>query len=228
MMLPTFQAFTAHAHACEPQECCGLIVRVGAEERYHPCTNASQTPGDDFQIREEDWIEAELMGEVMAVCHSHPSAAPDPSPADLASMDEHGLPWFILGAGDAIQRIDPEIPGLIGRPFVYGWQDCYTMIRDWTWITRGVRLLDFPREAEFWETGRSPYLDHFKAFVFEEVDELMPGDALLMKIQSRVANHAAIYVGDGQILHHLWNRLSSQDLYDGRLQRATTHILRLR
>lgn len=229
MMLPTFQAFAAHAFDCEPRECCGLIVRVDGEERYRPCENTAPQPEDHFQIREEDWIESELMGEVLAVCHSHPGAAPDPGQADLDGVQEHGLPWFILGRGDALQRVDPEIPSLTGRPFVYGWQDCYTLARDWFWITRGVRLLDFPREEKFWDGGRSPYLDRFEAFGFEAVEDLQAGDALLMRVgESKIPNHAAIYVGNGQIIHHLWNRLSSMGFYDGRLQRATTHILRLR
>ena len=229
MMLPTFEAFRGHAHAVAPHECCGLIVRVGSEELYWPCSNVSETPEDDFKILEEDWIEAELSGEVLAICHSHPCGSADPGPADLEAILEHGLTWFILGAGDVLQRVDPSIPELQGRPFVYGWQDCYTLVRDWLKITRDITLPDYPRQADFWETGRSPYLDQFEAFGFEQVYDLMPGDALLIRVgQAQVANHAAIYVGDGYILHHLWNRLSSRDLYDGRLQRNTTHILRYR
>jgi len=227
MMLPTFEAFKHHAANQGSREACGLIVNIGGAEWYWPCLNVSETPEVDFRIREEDWIAAELAGEVLAVCHSHPGAAPDPSPSDLESIEEHGLPWFILGAGDALQRIDPSTPELQGRPFIYGWQDCYSLVRDWFRVVRGVRLLDYPREADFWETGRSPYLEQFESFGFEQVSDLMPGDALLIKVgQAQVANHAAIYAGEGYILHHQWNRLSSRDLYDGRLQKATTHILR--
>lgn len=42
--------------------------------------------------------------------------------------------------------------------------------------------------------------------------ELQTGDVILMQIRSKngVPNHAAIYLGDGLILHHLHGRLSSR------------------
>jgi len=57
-------------------------------------------------------------------------------------------------------------------------------------------------------------------------DELKVGDCFLMQVASPVPNHAAIYLGDGLILHHLQGRLSSRDVYGGYWQKVTTHILR--
>ena len=227
MMLPTFEAFRAHAEAEAGRECCGLILRLPCgSEAYRRCGNASEEPEEHFQLREEDWIEAERTGEVLAVCHSHQGAAM-PGPADLEACAEHGLPWHILGS-DALQRIDPEPVPLLERPFVYGWSDCYSLVRDWFWATRAVRLPDFPREEKFWETGHSPYVEQFAACGFREVSDLMPGDALLMAIgESPIPNHAAVYLGEGRILHHLFDQLSRQETYSGRWQSRTTHRLRL-
>ena len=47
-----------------------------------------------------------------------------------------------------------------------------------------------------------------------------------MQVASPVPNHAAVYLGDGLILHHLQGRLSSRDVYGGYWQKITTHILR--
>ena len=229
MIMRTFEAFRGHAHSEAPLECCGLIVRALGEERYLPGRNVSETPEEAFRIHEDDWIEAEKAGEVVAICHSHPGENADPSGGDMEGVIASGVPWFILGEGDELQRVDASIPDLLGRVFDYGWSDCYTLVRDWFAVTRDVRLPDFPREDDFWEAGRSPYIDHFREFGFEEVEDLMPGDALLMRIgQSKVPNHAAIYTGGGRILHHMQDRLSSSDIYDGRFQRATTHRLRLK
>ena len=50
----------------------------------------------------------------------------------------------------------------------------------------------------------------------------------LMQLQSPLPNHAAIYIGDGQILHHLQGRLSSRDLYglDSYYGKSTACVLR--
>ena len=57
---------------------------------------------------------------------------------------------------------------------------------------------------------------------------LFRSDVILMQIRSQngVPNHAAIYLGDGLILHHLHGRLSSRDIYGGYWQEVTRHILR--
>jgi cell wall-associated NlpC family hydrolase len=54
------------------------------------------------------------------------------------------------------------------------------------------------------------------------------GDIILMQIRSNngVPNHAGIYIGDGLMLHHLYGRLSSRDVYGGYFQEVTRKILR--
>lgn len=224
MMLSTYEAF--RAHAASPGEVCGLIVRNGEGEVYRPCVNTSEQP-DAFRLREEDWIRAEEMGEVIAVCHSH-QGSPEPGKSDLERVNEHGIPWFIVGTGGELQRVDPVMLPLEGREFVYGWTDCYSLVRDWFLVMQGVRLPDFPREPKFWERKASPYLDNYTRCGFREVSlaEIQAGDVVLMRILAEVPNHAAIYVGEGRILHHLWGKLSACDLYNGSYQRVTTHVLR--
>jgi cell wall-associated NlpC family hydrolase len=62
------------------------------------------------------------------------------------------------------------------------------------------------------------------------VSEIAKGDLILMQIRSRnrVPNHAAIYLGDGMMLHHLHSRLSSRDIYGGYWQEVTRSIWRHR
>jgi cell wall-associated NlpC family hydrolase len=49
-----------------------------------------------------------------------------------------------------------------------------------------------------------------------------------MQIRARngVPNHAGIYLGDGLMLHHLYGRLSSRDLYGGWYLESTRAVLR--
>jgi cell wall-associated NlpC family hydrolase len=75
------------------------------------------------------------------------------------------------------------------------------------------------------------YLDNFGSAGFGVTDltdrtSLKVGDVLLMQVAASVPNHAAVYLGDGLILHHLQGRLSSRDVYGGYWQKVTTHALR--
>jgi uncharacterized protein YjbI with pentapeptide repeats len=93
---------------------------------------------------------------------------------------------------------------------------------------RGVTLPDYVRFDEWWKRGENLYLENFAAAGFSVIDsaDLHPGDCFLMQVASPVPNHAAVYLGDDMILHHLQGRLSSRDVYGGYWQKNTTHILR--
>ena len=72
------------------------------------------------------------------------------------------------------------------------------------------------------------YLDNFKNEGMREIDpdSIQYGDILLMKLDAIVPNHAAIYLGEMIILHHVQGRLSSRDVYGGYYQKVTELCLR--
>jgi len=226
MMATTFHAFTAHAAVEAPREACGLVLRIGDGECYWPCRNLSVS-GDHFELHPEDLAEAEDYGEVIAVCHSHPGAPAEPSASDLAACAASGRAWYILGT-DGLQRIELRPVPLECRVFHYGHRDCWSLVRDWFLDARGVRLLDYARTEKFWERGESPYTDNAEAWGFREVsrDTIEPGDVLLMRVKSRVPNHAAVYLGGEQILHHMWGQLSRREALH-RYAHLVTHAWRL-
>jgi cell wall-associated NlpC family hydrolase len=45
---------------------------------------------------------------------------------------------------------------------------------------------------------------------------------------SEVENHAAVYLGNGMMLHHLYGQLSRRERWDWPWQRRTTAIVRHR
>ena len=47
-----------------------------------------------------------------------------------------------------------------------------------------------------------------------------------MNLVSPLPNHAAIYLGDQQVLHHVQGRLSSRDVYGGYYGKSTACALR--
>jgi proteasome lid subunit RPN8/RPN11 len=85
-------AILRHALQCYPEESCGLIV----EGVYLPRPNCSATPTEAFNISPVDWAEAEDLGDIAAVVHSHPDGRPFPSGADFDAQAATGLPWVIV------------------------------------------------------------------------------------------------------------------------------------
>ncbi|WP_407227231.1 NlpC/P60 family protein [Escherichia coli] len=54
------------------------------------------------------------------------------------------------------------------------------------------------------------------------------GDVLLCCFGSSVPNHAAVYCGDGELLHHIPEQLSKRERYSEKWQRRTHSVWRHR
>lgn len=207
------EAAQAHADACAPRESCGLVV--GGE--YLPCRNVAH--GDEeFLIAPEDWADAEDRGAIQAVVHSHPGQEPPtPSQADLEAQERMGVEWVILGARTVYHS------SLVGRDFEWGTADCYTLVRDWYRLNRYTELPDWPHEHSFWEREETPFEDHYEeaGFRMVQIQDMAAGDVILMRVASRTTNHCAVYLGRGQILHHLMDRKSCVEPLGPWLRRVT-------
>lgn len=237
----TLQAIQAHAVAEYPRECCGLIVATAGGEAYVACRNAAATPSEHFRLPAEDYAYAEDQGELVAVVHSHPNAPASPSDADRVECEKHGLPWHIVSVGQVVgegpscgdvQTIHPcgyQAP-LVGRQFAHGILDCYTLVADFYLRELGVALGHYERQDRWWERGQDLYsLERLRAEGFELVsDEPRRGDMIIMQVRSEVPNHAGVYLGAGQMLHHMQNRLSETVPYGGTWSACTRYVVRHR
>jgi cell wall-associated NlpC family hydrolase len=186
---------------------------------------------DQFVIHPEDYAAADDQGQIVGVVHSHPGLPPNPSQADKVACEASGLPWFIVGIpSEDWAQLEPcgYIAPLVGREWSHGVLDCYALLRDWYQAERGIELPNYERFDDWWKRGENLYLKNFAGAGFQalESDDPQPGDCFLMQVASPVPNHAAVYLGDGLILHHLQGRLSSRDVYGGYWQKVTTHVLR--
>jgi [CysO sulfur-carrier protein]-S-L-cysteine hydrolase len=114
----------AHARACAPEECCGLLGWRGAgpgsprparAESVYPLRNVARRPEVAYEAAPEELFEAQrrmrARGEGLAgVYHSHPrSADPVPSAADVRLAFYPEAFYFIIG-------FDPE-GGCVLRAF---------------------------------------------------------------------------------------------------------------
>lgn len=230
----TFAAVRAHAEAEYPREACGLIVATPAGQAYHACQNRASSPSEHFRIAAEDFAAAEDAGQVLAVVHSHPDAPATPSDADRVQCEASELPWMIVSVGAIDGRpqcggevisIEPSgyVAPLVGRQFAHGVLDCYTLVRDFYARELGIALAEYERDDDWWNRGGDLYsLDRLRAEGFEEfAGELRRGDLIVMQVRSPVPNHAGVYLGDGQMIHHLYGRLSERVPYGGYWRNAT-------
>lgn len=220
-------SWKAHALREFPLEACGLVVGTESGPVFVPCRNTSADPRTEFDVDPRDFAAASMRGDILAVLHSHTpndefsTGMAHPSKADMSGQEVSGLPWAIsMCSGDSCS--DPVYFGdqspmrdLIGRPYIYGVWDCYSLIRDYyrTRSDRPFTLPYFPREDNWWSNGGDLYGENFAAAGFREipVDDAREGDALVMTVRSRRPNHAAVLIGGGLMLHHLHDQLSGRE-----------------
>lgn len=208
-----------HAYRDSPRESCGLVIIHKGKQRYIPCKNIG-VGTDNFVLDPEDYSKADEQGEIVAVIHSHPNMSAKPSQADLVACEASGLPWWIIGIpSEHWEYLEPSgyIAPLVGRTWSHGVLDCYAIIRDWYKQELSIELPDFDRSDEWWKNGQNLYLDNILKVGFKpiSIDDLKAGDVILMAIGSSVPNHGALYLGDGVILHHIQNRLSTREVFGG-------------
>lgn len=207
-----------------PQE---VVVAAFKDGTVQQLTNTHADPSNHFSISEKD----ELMmtwrhsrGEVLAYIHSHPDRSAEPSDHDYQNQMASGMTWGIVHLhGDqtsAVNHIEPPVfwgdevdrGELLGRPYLWGINDCFTLFRDWH-KERGIILPDAQRYKEDYLAGhasKTVFADWIRksGFVPVETADKLAGDAVTFHYGEPQPSHVAIYLGEGKYLDALEKRLS--------------------
>lgn len=206
------EEFKEYAMAQYPNEACAYII----DGKLVPVSNVSDKPTEEFELSPEDSLRME---EAQGFLHSHPDGDRWPSELDMQTQIQWGKPFGIVtctddSCSDSVWMGDHTLSlPLEGRPFVHGIFDCYSLIRAEVFQRTGDIIPDYPRTFEWWENGSGDnhYDEKYEQTgyrVLSPQEELKVGDLFYMKIHTTVVSHAAIYLGEGLILHHLRDRLS--------------------
>lgn len=229
-MISDMATIAAQEHAREefPKEACGVIV-AGT---YYPCRNIAEDPISDFAIHPQDLAGALTNGKLEMIVHSHPNGPIGPSRADMEGQIKSGVAWAIIVVDEdrvsepLVWGADTPIAPLIGRSFIHGIHDCYSLIRDTYRLGRegcAAQEVDWPfdpivlpmgeRDDCWWDNGDDLYVENFGPAGFKVIDftEAQPGDVFLCKIRSDKLNHGGLLLPNSLVMHHLPNRLSRRE-----------------
>ena len=239
MFEKAFQQAKDHARKLFPEEMCGFVV----DGAFVPVQNQAADPAQHaeqdcscrlctFRISDADTLR--YLPKAQMVLHSHPNGPLHPSKEDMAGQLATNIPWGLVGLdedriGEFICWGDgwPVAP-LVGREFVHGVHDCYSLVRDTfqlgrdglkaqgitdAWPYPPITLLDMARDDGWWNGADDFYGEHFRTVGFEIIsrEEARAGDCFLIKIHSDKFNHAGILISNDLIMHHLPRRVSRRE-----------------
>ena len=221
------EAALKHAKEQDPKESVGVLIVIKGKEQYYPCNNLSTYSQQCFILDPEDYVKADALGEITAIVHSHPVTPPSPSQADKVSCEQSGLKWHIVNPKtETWGYCEPTgyKPPLIGRQWVWGVTDCWSLVRDYYKENKNIILKDWERPTTPEEFIKNPMFEKCAADTgFAELrpeDKLQNGDLLFMSILANGLNHVAVFI-DGDVLHHLADRLSTKEPYNQWLLKCT-------
>ena len=211
-----------HAEECMPQESCGLLAIIKGKETYWPCKNIAESGFEYFIIDPDDWADCEDTGEIIGIVHSHPIGSIFPSDNDKASCEYLDLPSHIYSVRMkewcSFEPSGWKAPSLIGRSFIWGVHDCWSIVTDWFKETKNIDIPYWNRPKKIKEFIKNPEFEYalpklnFKKQ--KDINDIQKDDVLLFQSVTGNLDHVALYVGDNMILNHNIHKLSCKEPLD--------------
>ncbi|WP_288484759.1 NlpC/P60 family protein [uncultured Novosphingobium sp.] len=202
------------------------IVAIWKDGSWRELANTHPDPTRAFSISHEDQSSL-LVKRPALYLHSHPNGSAEPSDRDTENQLATGWTWGIVAVHGNLSGVYdisyPEIWGpekpvepLLGRSYLWGVRDCWTLCEDY--YRASGRILDpIPRVREpgnhhHHARARDPFRYWPPRLGFKPIEreQRQPGDLAIMFWKSPIANHCAVYLGEGKYLHQLIERTSEE------------------
>lgn len=200
-----------------------------------PCDNIHKDPENFFEISGDAFIAASNVG-IVCLWHSHTQGQDNFSVQDVNLYRALDIPFYLFSIQTGVERwISPaETLPYLGRPYLYGVHDCFSLVRDYYRQELGIEIDDFerldPQEMND-PTMQIRMFDYWKAQGFSPLPEnalLQKGDVLLQAVEAATPNHIGVIVDPeaNVFYHHLLNRASEPAVYGGYWKQATLGVYR--
>ena len=231
------QAAIDHALASPKEEVCGLIYHTLDSLHAYPCENVSKDSdagrAGSFEIDPQDYATVAQMGRVCGVYHSHIEDPAAFSEEDILTARELAVPFYLYSLEDNqwISYIpDSYMVNPIGRPWIWGFGDCYETIRTYYRQNKRIYLTDYDRDESFENAEASAITKYIVPEGFSYVLDLkniQQDDVLLFNTAGTVyPHHLAVFIGSSRMLHHPLNCLSTIEPLTGAWLRRLVGVLR--
>ncbi len=229
-----------HALKYKDKEVCGFLYfdKLKKEVSTFPAINKSSRPNVHFSIDPVSYLEVNNLGDILAVYHSHPVKVSEFSLLDKINAENQKIKSILYCTPeDEFYEYEPKgyKPSYFGRQFELGKTDCYSIIKEYYKQELNIELPEIHRNYN-WETENPNLYDSTYpkwSFVkimdgpIKETNDIKKNDLIFFKrIDKKHTFHAAIYLGDGNMLHHPIDNYSRIEEYDKLHKRLTNYIIR--
>ena len=217
------------ALASPDRETCGFVLTDGTVLQV---PNTADDPVNEFAI--DPSVYAEHDQRIGGIWHSHLKLAGF-SPLDQQVLATDNTPWAVYCmADDTWHECDPEMRAfapLIGRPFVYGVYDCYSLVQDFLAKKRRIKLPDWERRqwGEWNTAGFDPFDREWKNYGKPVTTKnYRAGDILLLNLgdHSGHTDHVGVFQNDKSFLHHPSGAVSRAQTFGGYWERRLNWVIR--
>ncbi|WP_028536379.1 NlpC/P60 family protein [Paludibacterium yongneupense] len=223
-------AIRQHIEASLPSLSCGLLhIAEDGTTSFLPVRNGAADPMADCLIAAHEYERARATGTILYVVVTRHDGQPCPTEADREACDRDLVARLIISLpSEQVHTVVPrvDIP-LFGRPYISEKYDCYGFVRDYYRMECGIEIPDYERHEFWWRNGQNLIMDNFQQAGFHAISgEPRRQDVLIIAINSEVANHVAIYCGDGLFAHQPSNKLSLCEPYSDEWKQKTLAVVR--
>lgn len=200
-----------HAEKVFPKEACGYVTLSDRGFTAVACENISVCPENSYRLDPASY--AGELDNIVAFYHSHPNGSALPSEGDKRACNLVGKPFLIAATTtNALCRLAPSrnVSTLLTRPFSYGLYDGLTLVEDFMWSYKGVRLppVEHPSYQTF-SDKRGDLEGRMRKLGFVPVATPVSGDVLLFRVDGSVsAGHVAVLVNDEFIVEQRAGQVS--------------------